>query len=64
MCLTREQYRVTSGIIFLIIAILHLWRAVAGLEAVINGIAVPIWFSWILFIVSGYLAYSAFKLKK
>ncbi len=59
----RTYFSVTA-IIFLIIAVLHLTRAFTGWEASIGGWTVPQWVSWVALLVSGFLAYSGFNLRK
>ncbi|MAF79971.1 hypothetical protein CL629_02740 [bacterium] len=57
----KIYYRATS-IIFLIIAAGHLLRVVKGWEAIIGGVAIPMWFSWGAVALAGYLAYRGHKL--
>ncbi|MBI5732573.1 hypothetical protein HY967_01265 [Candidatus Jorgensenbacteria bacterium] len=52
------------GVIFLIIAVLHLFRIILGWEATIAGWEMPMWFSWPAFIVAGFLAYQSFRFQK
>ena len=54
----------TAGVIFLIIAVLHLTRIFYGWKAVINGWSVPTGLSWAVVIVVGYLAFQALELAK
>ena len=60
----QKTFTLTTGIVFSIIAVLHVLRLLLGWEAVIGGWDVPLWVSWIALLLSGYLAYSAFKLSK
>lgn len=59
-----KNYQTVTGIIFLLITLLHLWRALAGWESVINGSVIPLWASWLMAAAAGYLAYQGFKLGK
>ncbi|MBI2011340.1 hypothetical protein HYS91_01095 [Candidatus Daviesbacteria bacterium] len=59
----QQTFNQVTGIIFAVIAILHLLRFFLGWEASIAGWVVPTWFSILGLVVAGYLAYSAFKLK-
>ncbi len=52
------------GVIFGLIAILHLLRIIFGWGAIIGNFNVPMWFSYIALALSGYLSYSAFRLYK
>ena len=58
----KTFYNVTL-VVFSLIALLHALRLVYGWDAVIGGWAVPMWLSGAAVVLSGYLAYSAFKLR-
>lgn len=62
--MSNKAYLSLSGLIFLIIAVLHLLRAVYGWEAAIGGWMVPMWISWVALVVSGYLAWNAKRLMR
>lgn len=62
--MNQKKYFTITAIIFLIIALLHLFRIIYGIEAVFGGWNVPLYFSWIGFIVAGFLSFSGFKLLK
>jgi len=62
MCIKQGTYNNITGIVFSIIAVLHILRLVYSWDAQIGTFAVPIWLSWVALIASGFLAYSAFKL--
>ena len=53
-----------AGAVFSLIAILHLLRLLFRWEAAIGGWHVPLWISWAAIAVSGYLAWTAFTLRK
>jgi len=53
-----------AAIIFLIVGSLHLLRAIAGWEAYVGGIMIPIWVSWVAVLVALYLSYSMFQMDK
>lgn len=55
---TKTLLQVT-GAIFGLIAVLHLIRALSGWQANIGLWQVPMWLSWIVVVVAGYLAYAA-----
>ena len=50
--------------LFVIVAILHLWRAVAGLPLNIGTFSLPVWASYTAFVVVGLLAYGNYKVIK
>jgi len=37
--------------------LLHLWRALMGLELNIGSFALPVWASFLAFLLAGYLSY-------
>lgn len=56
--MSAKSFSITAGVIFLIIALLHVARIFYGWEAVLGGLVVPKWVSWIALVISGYLAYA------
>jgi hypothetical protein len=51
------SYARLTGAIFAIIAVLQLGRAVTGLPVVVGGTSIPVWVSWVAFVVTGGLAW-------
>ena len=62
--MSNRTYFKTTGLIFLVIAVLHLFRVVYGWEAVINGYTLPMWISWVAILVAGFLAFRGYKMSK
>lgn len=62
--MNKKMFLQVVGVIFLIIAVLHLLRLVYGWEAILGGWMVPMWLSGIAVLVTGYLSYSGFRLSK
>ena len=60
----QKQFNGVAGVVFSVIAILHLARLLFRWEAVVDGREIPVWISLAAVLVAGYLAYSAFKLKR
>ena len=60
----KNQSLVLAAVIFAIIALIHLIRAVLGLEAVIAGFNVSVYVSYIIVIVAGYLAWHMYSASK
>ena len=58
----QQNYDILTGSLFLIVAALHLLRIIFGWPAVIGGLDIPLWASWLALIVSGALAYFGFRL--
>ena len=57
----QRAYNTVSAVIFLIVALAHLLRAVAGWAVQIGAFDIPIWISWLGFVVAGALAYFGFR---
>ncbi len=52
------------GIIFLIVALVHLLRVLQGWVLVIGELTIPDWMSLVAVIVLGYLSFQAFRIGK
>ena len=52
-----KSYARVAAIIFAIIAVLQLVRALSGWEITVNGAAIPLWASWLASVVAGALAW-------
>lgn len=48
------------GLVFLVVALLHLLRIAFGWNLILGEITIPIWLSWLGVIIPGYLSYSSF----
>lgn len=62
--MTQKTFFCLSGVVFSLVFVLHVLRLVLKWDAVIGGWSVPNWVSIIALILSGTLAYFAFKFKK
>lgn len=58
--MTARGFSRLVAVIFAIVALAHLLRALAGLDIVIGAQSIPIWASWVAAVVSGFLAYLGF----
>lgn len=61
--MNQKTYSIVSGFIFLVVALLHLVRAVMGSPVSLAGWDVPVWLSWIAVIGAGFLAYLGLRNK-
>jgi hypothetical protein len=52
-----KSYSRVATIIFAIIALLQLFRALSGWDITINGASIPLWASWLGAVVAGALAF-------
>jgi hypothetical protein len=57
-----KSFHLIAGIIFALVAVLHVLRIYMGWPVVIGGWNAPMWVSWIGLVVAGGLAYFAFAL--
>lgn len=55
-------YALTSGLVFGVVAFIHLLRIIQGWEITIVGMTIPLQLSWVAFAVSGIFAYYGIKL--
>ena len=62
--MSQKTFFLVSGTIFGVIALLHLARLVAGWPAHIGTVDVPMWLSGVSVVIAGYLAFSAFRLRR
>ena len=51
-----KSYSRVAAVIFAVIALLQLFRALAGWDITLNGAAIPLWASWLAAVVAGALA--------
>ena len=62
--MNQRSFSLVAGIIFIIIALLHLLRIIYGWEAVIGGWVVPNWISWVALAVAGNLGFEGLRVSK
>jgi hypothetical protein len=60
--MTVRTYAVTSGIIFLLVAVLHLFRLILQWNVVIGDWHFPMWVSVVAVLVAGFLSFAGFRL--
>lgn len=58
----QKTFDLLAGIIFALVALLHLLRIYMGWPAVIDDWTVPMWLSWLGLVVAGGLAYFGISL--
>jgi hypothetical protein len=58
----RKTFFIVAGIIFALVALVHLARIYMGWPVVIGDWSVPIWVSWIGLVVAGGLAIFGLRL--
>lgn len=62
--MSQKTFSLTAGVVFLLIALGHVFRIVFGLVWVVEGRTVPMWASMVAVLLTGYLAYEGFRLGK
>lgn len=62
--MSQKNFALIAGVLFSLIAVLHLMRIVYGWEARINGGNLPMWVSWIALAVAACLGYQGITLSK
>jgi len=60
--MTEKAFSTIAAAIFGVVAVLHLVRILMGWSIVIDGLAVPMWVSWVGLIIAGGLSYYGTKL--
>lgn len=58
--MTAQHFSRLAAVIFAIIALLQLLRAITDFEIAVGGEIMPVWPSWIAALVAGFLAYLGF----
>jgi hypothetical protein len=61
---SKKNFFLTAGTIFLIVGILHLYRAISEWSLTVQDFTIPVWFSAVAGILILSLAIWAFKLSK
>ena len=59
--MTTKSYSLIAALIFAIVAILQLSRAIMGVHLVVGSHTMPVWPSWVGFAVAGTLAWLGFS---
>ena len=58
--MTAKNYARLAAVIFAIVAVLQLGRALSGLPVTVGATSIPLWASWIVCIVTAGLAWLGF----
>lgn len=59
--MTQKTFSLIAGIIFTIVALVHVARLAQGWDILIDGWLVPMWVSWIGLIIPGILGLYGLK---
>jgi hypothetical protein len=64
LTMDRKNYLTLASAIFALVALAHLVRALLNWPISIDGWIVPIWLSWLAFVVAGALSWFGWSLAK
>ena len=59
--MNQKLYNSLTGIVFLVVAIIHLLRLVKGWPMTVNAFSVPVMVSWVGLIIAGFLSYQGLR---
>jgi hypothetical protein len=60
----QKTFALVAGMIFLVVALMHLLRVALGWQVALGGWTVPMWVSWVALLIAGYLAYEGLSLSR
>lgn len=59
--MTQKNFAFIAGLLFLLVALTHLWRIIEGWDVVVYGNIMPMWASWVALVVTGILSFYGFR---
>ncbi len=59
--MSQKTFSLAAGLIFLLIAVMHVLRLVLRWEVVLNGWSVPMWVSVVAIVIAACLAFEGLK---
>ena len=62
--MNQRTFSIVAGVVFLLIALGHMFRIVLGWSFMVQDFSVPMWASGIAVVIMGYLAYEGFRLAR
>ncbi len=51
----------TASVVFGIVSIVHLLRVILGWSFEVGGVTIPLWVSWVAFVLIGFLSIQGFR---
>ena len=57
----NKPFTTIAAIVFLLMALAHLYRIAVGFDVTVGAVQIPQWVSWIALIVTGLLATMLFR---
>ena len=61
MHMSKQTYYYAVAGVFLLLTVMHLIRIFNAWDAVIAGVEIPMWMSWIAVVLAGYLAVRGYQ---
>jgi hypothetical protein len=61
--MSQKTFSLVAGVFFLVAALGHVLRITSGASVVIQNTSIPMWVSWIAFLVTAYLGYEGITLR-
>ena len=62
--MSQHAFEITAAIVFLLIAVGHIFRVIFGVPFVVYSVPIPMWASGIAVVIMGYLAFEGFRLAR
>jgi len=62
--MSQKTFSRVAGVVFTLVALGHALRIAFGASVVIQNTSIPMWVSWIAFVVAAYLAYEGLRLSR
>ena len=62
--MNQKIFNYTIGVVFIIIALVHLVRSILGFDISLDGFIIPSGVSVVAFLVATFISYTAFTLNK
>ena len=62
--MSQKTFSLAAGLIFLLIAVMHVLRLVLRWDVVLNGWIVPLWVSAVAIVIAAYLAFAGLRLSR
>ena len=59
--MTAKSFSGLAAAIFLLVALVQLARAALGWPVLVNGYDIPVWASWIAFVIASGLSFLGFR---
>ena len=62
--MNHKTFSLVAGVVFSVVALMHVVRVALGWQVVFAGWTVPMWVSWLGAVVTGFLAYQGLSLSR